>query len=123
MHSLWLFALLGLSSVAAASNPADACNQSAERPVTYLPLPGRPFQPVPTLDGCWIFVSIVGEGPRAEGGIAVVHRRKGKAEVKRLFTTKEHLSGMTLTHDGRVLIAGTGNGVLFVDSDRLIAGE
>jgi len=65
----------------------------------------------------------VADGPRAEGGIAVGHRHKGKADVKRLFATKEHLTGMTLTHDGRMLIAGSGDGVLFIASDRLIAGD
>ncbi len=122
-HPLWLFVLLASSTATAAAAPPDGCNQSAERPVTYLSLPGRPFEPIPSLDGCWILVSIVADGPRGEGGIAVVHRHKGTADVKRMFATKEHLSGMTLTHDGRMLIAGTGDGVLFIDSDRLIAGD
>lgn len=123
LHPLWLFVLIAVSRATATPNSPDDCNQTADHPVTYLSLPGRPFEPIPSLDGCWIFVSIIGDGPTAESGIAVVHRQKGKAEVKRMLATKERLTGMTLTHDGRMLIAGSGDGVLFVDSDRLIAGD
>src|SRR5262249_4371720 len=68
---------------------ATACTQAAARPVATIELPGNPFQAIPTSDGCYVFVSLVGpvepSDPRrpprpgaSMGGVAVISRVGGE---------------------------------------------
>jgi DNA-binding beta-propeller fold protein YncE len=98
------------------------CNRAAPEPITHIELPGSPFEPIPTNDGCWIFVSLV--STKSEPGrVAVLKRDEGVISLARTVPVKGGPTGMVITHDGKILIAATGDGVAFLDSQRLISGS
>jgi len=105
------------------------CNAAAREPLTYINLPGDPFQAISTPDGCWLFASLVkGSSNPSEAGIAVLRRSDGIISLKRTLTAKELLAkravlGMVLTHDGKLLIATTDTGIAFLNVDALISGN
>ena len=105
------------------------CNAAAREPLTYINLPGDPFQAISTPDGCWLFASLVkGSSNPSEAGIAVLRRSDGIISLKRTLTAKELLAkvavlGMVLTHDGKLLIATTDTGIAFLNVDALISGK
>jgi 6-phosphogluconolactonase (cycloisomerase 2 family) len=105
------------------------CNAAAREPLTYINLPGDPFQAISTPDGCWLFASLVkGSSNPSEAGIAVLRRADGIISLKRTLTAKELLAkvavlGMVLTHDGKLLIATTDTGIAFLNVDALISGK
>lgn len=114
-------------------NPT-ACTQAAARPVAMVELPGNPFQAIPTVDGCHVFVSLVGPvepgDPRRPprpgapmGGVAVVGRAGGEPSLIRVIPLEGSPYGMALTHDGRLLIVTSDDRVAFIDPARLIAGS
>lgn len=118
--------------VSRGSNPAT-CARAAARPVAVVALPGNPFQAIPTADGCHVFVSLVGPtepgDPRRPpepgapmGGIAVVSRAGGEPSLVRVMPLEGSPYGMTLTHDGRLLIVASDDRVAFIDPARLISG-
>ena len=109
----------------------DSCSRPAASPVAIVELPGSPFQAIPTHDGCHIFVSLVGPvepgDPRRppvvgapNGGVAVVDRSKGEPALVRVLPLEGSPYGMTLTHDGRVLIVASDDRIAFVDATRLV---
>lgn len=107
-----------------AQAPADAtgCNQPASKAITLVDVPGRPFEPIPTRDGCWIFVSFMGT-PTLRPGIAVFRRNGGKIARVRIVGVDGDPTGMVLTHDGRLLIVANGEGVETFDAALLISGQ
>src|SRR5579864_7645169 len=42
----------------AANSAPENCNQPTPKPITFVEVPGRPFEPIPSADGCWIYVSL-----------------------------------------------------------------
>lgn len=101
--------------------------------MAILELPGNPFQAIPTSDGCHIFVSLVGPvepgDPRRppqpgapKGGVAVVRRSGGEPSLVGVMPLEGSPYGMTLTHDGQLLIVASDDRVAFIDPARLIAG-
>ena len=115
--------------------PIDAgrCGQAGE-PMAVLGLPGNPFQAIPTVDGCHVFVSLVGPvepgDPRRppqpgapKGGVAVVSLAGGVPSLTSTITLEGSPYGMALTHDGRLLIVASDDRVAFIDSARLVAGS
>jgi YVTN family beta-propeller protein len=119
-----LIAALAAGAVAAAPAQLQAtdCNQSAG-PVLYVDLPGHPFGAVPTSDGCWIFVSMIGDGPRSPNGIGVLKRSAGRVSLTRFLSDDDGPAGMTLTHDGKLLIVANNTDVVILDVERAISGE
>lgn len=111
---------------------ATECNQPAQQAVLTVNLPGRPFQALPTTDGCWIFVSLT-QSQDEPARVAVLSRSAGTVEVVReiqLETTPLGEppsglapSGMVLTHDGELLIAAAGSRVAFLDVGRMVDGS
>jgi DNA-binding beta-propeller fold protein YncE len=108
-------------------NPAPAnsraCNQPLPDPITMIDMPGNPFEPIPSADGCWIFVSITRAPQGSQAGIEVLHRSGGKISLERLAPIGPGATGMVLTHDGKTLIASQGDSVTFLDTARLISGQ
>lgn len=108
---------------------AADCNAAARKPLTYVNLPGNPFQAISTPDGCWLFASLdYGSLDHTYAGIAVLQRAHGNVSLKRTLAAKELLAkyavlGMVLTHDGKLLLATTDTGVAFLDVNRLISGK
>ena len=105
-------------------NEVDAadCNRTAPQPITHIELPGNPFAPIPTRDGCWIFVSLARTQSKP-GRIAVLKRDKGNVSIVRTVPVEDSPAGMVMTHDGKILIAAVGPSVAFPDSLRLISGQ
>jgi len=99
------------------------CNQPAPDSVTFVDLPGHPFMPVATRDGCWIFVSLMQPKNELQAGVAVLRRTSGKISLVRVIPTQPGPAGMVLTHDGKVLIGAANDRVVFLDTARMISGE
>ena len=83
-------------------------------------VPGRPFAAVPSADGCEVFVSLTGKKGRSQ--IAVLARSNGAMSVAHTLAVPGQLTGLALSHDGKVLIAANGHGVTLISVERLIAG-
>src|ERR1035437_5728034 len=116
------FALALLLAAAPAARAQDACNAPAKDAIVHLDVPGTPFEPVITADGCWLFVTLAA-GNRPDGGdIAVVRRDAGQLSVGRTFPVKGNPPGPALTHDGKTLIVASGAYLAFLDASRLISG-
>ena len=115
-------ALALLLAAAPAARAQDACNAPAKDAIVHLDVPGTPFEPVITADGCWLFVTLAA-GNRPDGGdIAVVRRDAGKLSVVRTVPVKGNPTGAVLTHDGKTLIVASGAYLAFLDASRLISG-
>ena len=116
--------ILLTTGVSAASAQAPTrCNSAASASISHLTLPGNPFTPLPSPDGCWIFVTLARPNPTAEGGVAVVSRSDVKLALVRTFPLTGGPTGAVLTHDGKLLIVTTGPAVAFLDVARLESGK
>ena len=69
-------------TVAISARAQDSCNAPARDAIVHLDMPGTPFEPVVSADGCWLFVTMPGRNA-GTGMIAVVHRDAGKLSVVR----------------------------------------
>ena len=128
--------LLGALPACVRPRPARSgreCSRPAPAPIAVVPLPGQPFQAVPTADGCHVFVSLAGPvepgDPRRPprpgappGGVAVVERSGGKPRLARVVRLEGSPYGMVHTHDGRTLVVASDDRVAFLDAARLVAG-
>ncbi|MBF0562004.1 MAG: YncE family protein [Alphaproteobacteria bacterium] len=98
-----------------------SCDGPDREPVYTVDLPGHPFGVIATPDDCWVFVSLLAEGPApTPGGVAVLSRTLGRLKL-------EHIApyggiGMVLSRDGRVLVVADRDQVLLLDVERLIDG-
>lgn len=116
------FALAALLSLGAQAQPA-ACNARTAAPSVTVALPARPFAVAPSRDGCWVFVSMLGDERGNNPGIAVLKRSNGRIELARVVPLTSHPAGIVLTHDGQLLIAAALDAVVFLDAARLTSGE
>ena len=114
--------LLGLSWTAGAqatsTGAAADCNAPAGKPITYVSLPGHPFGIAVTDDGCLLFVAV----SRESNGIAVLRREGGKIKVQRVISLPDMPTEIVLTHDNKLLIVADGEGVTFLDVERMSSG-
>jgi DNA-binding beta-propeller fold protein YncE len=108
--------------VTTAAAPSN-CNRSSGQAITYVRLPGNPFQALPTNDGCWIFVSMLQGERGARKGLEVIRRSEGRLDLVRVVDNVASPAGMALTHDGQVLIVAAGDRVKFLDVGRLTSGD
>ncbi|HWW74018.1 MAG TPA: hypothetical protein VNZ44_01405, partial [Pyrinomonadaceae bacterium] len=113
---------LACASAANAQGPAPQCNEPMSAPVSYVQLPGHPFSTVPSPDGCWLFVSLNSSNPKSANGVAVLSRRRGQITLKQVFPVEAEPTGMTLTHDGKLLVVADGEYVVFMDAARMTGG-
>jgi 6-phosphogluconolactonase (cycloisomerase 2 family) len=117
--------LLALFCVPLFFAPANAqsmkCNRQGLRSVLQVAVPGHPFSAIPSLDGCKIFVSLLGQNDPSH--IAVLARRSGAVWLERDIAVKGQAAGMDLSHDGRFLVVANGIGVTLLDVARLLAGS
>lgn len=98
------------------------CNAPMSAPVSFVPLPGRPFSTVSSPDGCWLFVSVASSDPGSANGIALLRRRGGAITLEKVFPVEAQPAGMTLTHDGKLLVVAGGDHVVFLDAARMTGG-
>ena len=103
------------------SHAQGGCNIPAKDPIVQLEVPGSPFEPVVSADGCWLFVTLT--SPNGAGQIAVVRRDDGKLTVVRTVPIKGSPTGAVLTHDGKMLIVADGDYIAFLDAARLTTGN
>lgn len=111
--------LLSAPALTAQTQPAD-CNAPATSPTVTLPLPASPFMVAPSKDGCWVFVSLTGRGENS--GIAVLKRSGGNIELARVVPLQSSPTGITLTHDGKLLIAAATTAAIVIDVQKTISG-
>ena len=104
------------------AQPQDSCNAPARDAIVQLDMPGTPFEPVVSADGCWLFVTMPGRSD-GSGAVAVVHRDAGKLSIVRTVPIKGGPTGAVLTHDGKTLVIAAGEYVAFADAARLISGQ
>jgi DNA-binding beta-propeller fold protein YncE len=115
----YLFSLTTALTLAAQAQPND-CNTPAASPSVTISLPSAPFMVLPSRDGCFVFVSLTGNA--AARGIAVLKRMNGKVELARVVPLDSAPTGITLTHDGKLLIAAATNATVFLDVQKMIEG-
>jgi DNA-binding beta-propeller fold protein YncE len=121
---LWLALFASLVGTALSAQRATDCNRPAREPVTYVAIAGgRPFEPVATPDGCWIFVTLARDTQADTGGVLVLRRAAGTVRVVRKIPVRGNLGGAVLTHDNTLLIIAAGPGVAFLDVGRMISGQ
>jgi DNA-binding beta-propeller fold protein YncE len=114
---------LTLAAAPATRAQDGACNAPAKDPIVHLDMPGRPFEPVISADGCWIFVTLAQGNGAPGGGIAVVHHTGGSLSIARTIPLQGSPTGAVLTHDGKLLIVADGGFLAFVDANRLESGD
>ena len=112
--------MLVIACTGAAQAQPGGCNAPAATPSVTISLPASPFMVVPSKDGCWLFVSLMGSG--GNSGIAVLKRSGGNVEFVRMVPVHPEPTGIALTHDGKLLIAAATNKAVFVDVPKMIAG-
>jgi DNA-binding beta-propeller fold protein YncE len=118
-HQWTLFALAAAGAIAASAQQAD-CNAPAPSPSVTIALPANPFVVAPTRDGCWLFVAMVDKG---KGAVAVLQRDSGRVKLVRTVPLPSGATGMSLTHDGKLLVVAAGSSVDLLDTGRLISGS
>ena|SRR5215813_8080170 len=106
-----------------AASGANRCADAPSDPITYVALPGHPFSTVSSPDGCWLFVSLTSAHPKSMNGVALLSRRAGQIKLKQVFLVESSPTGMTLSHDGKLLIVADDTHVVFMDTERMIAGR
>src|SRR2546423_346559 len=114
---------LFLVATASAQGRASQCNAAMSAPVSYVQLPGHPFSTVSSPDGCWLFVSLTSSNPKSSNGVAVLSRGRGQIALKKVFPVEAEPTGMTVTHDGKLLVAADGDYVVFMDVGRMTEGR
>lgn len=112
--------MIALALLAATLHRAP-CNDRPRDARVSIPTSGSAFQALPSPDGCWIFVSIPRGSQNGGGAIAVYQRANGSAKLMHEVPVDGGPTGMTVTHDGKMLIVADGDRVAFLDYDKLIA--
>jgi DNA-binding beta-propeller fold protein YncE len=85
-----------------------------------IPVPGKPFGVIATLDDRWLLVSLTGEPER---GIAVIRRDGAGGQVAHVVPLDDLPMGLALSQSGTVLlVAGFSGTVSFVDVARATSG-
>jgi len=123
MKRLLFAALLALCLTASARAQSSQCNAAMSAPVSYVRLPGHPFGTVSTPDGCWLFVSLISSDPRSATGVALLSRARGQITLKKVFPVEAEPTGMTMTHDGKLLVVADGDYVVFMDVRAMTEGR
>jgi 6-phosphogluconolactonase (cycloisomerase 2 family) len=118
-----LLALTLVATPGTAPSQPSICNVPSAQPVAHVELPANPFTPLPTRDGCWLFVTMTSPAPRTPGSIAVLRRANGIAKVEHIIAVNGSPTGAVLTHDETLLIAAVGPRVAIVDVERMQRGR
>ena len=120
--------LSGLSAIGLKSAlPARLSAQGAPQSAT-ISLPGNPFGITISSDQHWIIVSLSRHDPNLPGSLAVLENLSGDIQIRRIVPMANIPLGITLTHDGKLLIVAaqdrSQNGyVIFFDFETLTTGQ
>src|SRR5262245_9048342 len=110
-------------SGAALAQSRPSCSDQPGQSITIVDVPGNPFQALPTSDGCWVFVSLPSTTLAFPSGVGLMKRFGGRLTLERVVPVPGNATGMTLTHDDKMLIVAAGRRVAFVDAHAFIAGR
>jgi len=99
------------------------CNQAMADSLAFVEVPGHPFEPILSKDGCSCFVPLISANPRSPNGVAVLRRGDGEVTVVRVIPVEPEPTGMVLTHDGKLLVVADGDQVVFMDTARMVSGR
>lgn len=96
------------------------CTAPLGKKTATVGVPGHPFEPVFSNDGCTVFVSLT-----QEGAVAVLNWTGSGYRLQRTVPIGGRPTGMVLTHDGRTLIAAdpTAGAVDLLDTAALASGQ
>ena len=123
---LVLLSLVGCASRPGTTSSAPAgtpdCNAPSRETSVTVSAPGNPFQALPSVDGCWVFVSIT-RGANENSAIAVYRRSQGTLSFARELRIAGSPAGMALTSDGTLLVVADNDRVAFIDTERLVTGR
>lgn len=109
-----------VSAAIAGAQASTNCNAPTPEPVVHVAVPGNPFTPQITADGCWIFVAMTGNPAQGGSpGVAVVRRSAGALTLTHTVPLKAGGTGSALTHDGKVLVVAAGTTIAFLDAEKL----
>lgn len=126
-HTISITKLILIAAIFLAAAPqskAADCNSLSSEPVRYVKLPGQPFSTISSPDGCWLFVSLSSSAPQEINGVAVLKRNgNGDIQLQRVIPVENGPSGMTITHDGKLLIASDGDFVVVLDVQKMTTGS
>lgn len=114
---------VGACASAPVARQPERCNDPPAEPIVTVTVPDRPFQALPSVDGCWVFVSMPRRGRGPDGGVAVLRREAGRLAYDHEVTVPGGATGMALTHDGQTLLAVGGNDLTFIDVPNLVRGS
>jgi len=89
---------------------------------TVISLPGHPFKSVAAVDGHWLFVSLDSLDTGAASEIGVLRRDGPTFRLVRLIPLTQFAAGLTLTHDGQLLLVANQVGVTFLDATKAETG-
>ena len=120
MFRITALTVLATTLIVTAQAQTGDCNAPAPSPSVTVPLPAAPFMVAPSKDGCWVFVSLTGRGENS--GIAVLKRSGGKIELVRVAPFPSSPTGITLTHDGKLLIGAATNLTVIADVKKMTEG-
>ncbi len=101
----------------------DGCNETARDTLTRIEVPGEPVMSVATPDGCWLVTSLISTKLGWPGAIALFRRSLGSVSLARVLPLEAPALGLAVTSDGSLLAVAAGDGVVFVDLQRLIMGR
>src|SRR5437773_1608525 len=80
-----LLAAIIVGQTRTSAPPVSRCNAAAPDPVTFFGMPGHPFNPAVSSDGCWLFVSVITTNPKSVNGVALLSRADGQLKLKQVF--------------------------------------
>jgi 6-phosphogluconolactonase (cycloisomerase 2 family) len=119
----FVFAVGSLAVWAQGVGAQSTCNAAAAEPSVSIPLPGNPFQALPSADGCWVFVSLGGGPPRSQKGVVVMRRLGGKIALERVIRLDGAATGMVLTRHDSLLVVANGDNIAFIDVAKAMSGK
>jgi hypothetical protein len=127
--ALVLVALIAAPTRASAQSPGTPpgdCNRPFAEPITVIKLPSRPFNMLPTRDGCWVFVGFVQRQDAGGSGVGVLRRTGDTFEEVRVVSVPGNPNnpyGLALTNDQKVLVVSHFRTVSFFDVEKLTSGQ
>jgi DNA-binding beta-propeller fold protein YncE len=95
------------------------CSPRLAQPSTIVSVPGTPFQALPSVDGCFVFVSMLGEG----AGVGVLAVSGNAVTLRHVYPVGSGAGGMAISRDGSLLVVTAQDRILFMDVDRLTRGD
>src|SRR3954464_5626513 len=115
--------LIVMACAASRAIAQSDCNATPRDPVIVVPVPGHPFQALPTANGCWVFVSMNAGPDRGKSGVAILRRSKGRLSLDRIIDLPAGPTGMALTRRDSLLVVAAGDDIAFIDVDQAIHGR